>query len=126
MTQSLRDAFYAARCAHKLAVFVNDAAALAAARGAPDAELRRAIESELAIICWREGDLAAPQPDVQRSEFVSRARVVMLELGLSPWPSTSGWEPTVLPPRELDIIIGIVEGIASIAQTVASAKPDAR
>ena len=46
----------------------------------------------------------------------SDARVRAMELGLSPWPSASGWAPMDLPWKERRILIGIVEGIASLSR----------
>lgn len=46
----------------------------------------------------------------------SSARVCAMELGLSVWPSASGWAPYDLPWKERRVLIGIVEGIASLSK----------
>lgn len=61
-------------------------------------------------------DLAVPPIDEEQGARLSVARVRAMELGLSPWPSASGWAPMDLPWKERRILIGIVEGIASLAR----------
>ena len=60
-------------------------------------------------------EFASTKPEFTPDEH-SAARVRAMELGLSPWPSASGWAPMDLPWKERRILIGIVEGVASLAR----------
>lgn len=60
--------------------------------------------------------IAEPDSDPLVAIARSAARVRAMALGLSPWPSASGWAPMDLPWKERRILIGIVEGVASLAR----------
>lgn len=60
--------------------------------------------------------LTEPDLDPELAILRSDVRVYAMELGMSVWPSASGWAPYDLPWKERRILIGIVEGIASLAR----------
>jgi hypothetical protein len=77
---------------------------------------RDTIVSMLKIYGYQITDLSVPPTDQFQASLLSNARVGAMELGLSPWPSASGWAPMDLPWKERRILIGIVEGVASLAR----------
>lgn len=102
--------------ARRVAVLVLDAQHFSIKRGARVEVQRRILEHELAANGWRIRELAEPQRAEVDSAMTSKARLAALELGLSPWPSASGWAPMDLPWTERRILIGIVMGVADLAR----------
>lgn len=95
----------------------DDEAALCVSAGA-----RAGIRTYVGDIKWiihqtvNVAPIAEPDDDPVLARVRSAARVRAMELGLSPWPSASGWAPMDLPWKERRILIGIVEGVASLAR----------
>jgi hypothetical protein len=61
-------------------------------------------------------ELSEPTFDACSAQKMSDARVRCMELGFSVWPAPSHWAPMDLPWKERRILIGIVEGIASLSK----------
>lgn len=93
---------------------VLDARHFGIAQCARESTQRDAIEWLLACNGWLLSDMAEPQRTERDAIDTSDARVVAMELGLNPWPSASGWAPMDLPWKERRILIGIVDGIATL------------
>jgi hypothetical protein len=108
------DVVLAARRAESVAATVVDISRYADSR--PIAVRRDAITTLLAWNGESVTDLAVAPIDEEQGARLSNARVRAMELGLSPWPSASGWAPMDLPWKERRILIGIVEGVASLAR----------
>lgn len=106
----------AAVLARRIAEMILDVRYFGDADGALEAVQRAAVEHLLAVNGWQISDLSAPQRTTADASLTSDARALAMHLGLAPWPSASGWAPPDLPWAERRILIGIVEGIASIAR----------
>lgn len=102
--------------ARRIAEMILDVRYFGDANGASDAVQRVAVEQLLAVTGWRISDLSVPQREAVAASSTSDARVCAMSLGLAPWPSASGWAPADLPWAERRILIGIVEGIASLTR----------